>query len=90
VSESPRGPPIESERDDLELVWTELRVVDPGERRESRSRLCLARGRGLQCLFTFDLWPEDAERLTPVWEGVLRSLRLDLKLEDPARGRRLE
>jgi hypothetical protein len=84
------GPPVESERDDVELVWTELRVVDAGERRESRARLCLARGRGLQCLLTFDFWPEDAGRLTPVWEGVLRSLRLDLQLEDPTRGRRLE
>lgn len=84
------GAPIEGAREDLELVWMELRLVDPGEHRQCRSRLCLARGREIQCLITFDFWPEDAERLTPVWDGVVASLRVEVDVEDPTGGRRLE
>ena len=84
------GAPVEVTREELELAWTELRLVDPGERRQARSRLCLARCRGIQCLTTFDFWPEDSERLIPVWDGVLSSLRLDVDVEDLRRGRRLD
>lgn len=84
------GPIVETVCAGLESAWTELRVVDPGERRESRCRIGLARGRGIQCLITFDFWPEDAERLIPVWNGVLGSLRLGARVEDPTRGRRIE
>lgn len=84
------GPVIEATRDDLEIAWIELRVVDPGENRESRSRTCLARGRNLQCLLTFDFWPEDAARLSPVWDAVLDSLKLGVEVEDPTRGKRIE
>lgn len=84
------GSVVETVRDGLELAWTELRVVDPGERRESRCRLGLARGSDIQCLITFDFWPEDAGRLIPVWDGVLSSTRLGVAVEDPTRGRRIE
>lgn len=64
-------------------------MVDEGEHCEARSRLGLARGNDLQCLITFDFWPEDAERHVPVWDAVLRSLRLGIRVEDPTRGRRI-
>ena len=84
------GPVHETARDGLTLAWIELRVVDPGEHRECRSRMCLARGYGVQGLITFDFWPEDEARVSPVWEGVLGSLRLGAPVKDPTRGKRIE
>lgn len=83
------GPVHETTREGLTLAWTELRVIDPGEHREGRSRMCLARGIAVQCLITFDFWPEDEARLSPVWDGVLGSLRLGVPVEDPTRGKRI-
>ena len=87
IATSPR---VEAARDGVELAWAELRVVDPGERRESRSRVCIARSRRMQCLITFDFWPEDAERHEPVWGAVLSSLELGVEVADPTLGRRVE
>ena len=82
--------PVQERRlEGLTLAWTELRVVDPGEHRECRSRMCLARGDRVQCLITFDFWPEDEARVTPVWDHVLGSLRLGVRVDDPRRGRRI-
>jgi hypothetical protein len=83
-----QGPVIEEIRPRLQLAWTELRLIDPDERRESRSRVCVARGSNVQSLITLDFWPEDEERLSPVWEVVLSSLELGLSLDDPSRRRR--
>ena len=83
------GPVRETLLGGLSLAWTELRVVDPGEHRECRSRMCLARSDRVQCLITFDFWPEDEARLTPVWDHVLGSLRLGVRVDDPERGRRI-
>jgi len=85
-----RGPTIQTRRGDLEFAWTEQRVVDAGERREARCRMCLVRGDGVQCLISFDFWPEDEARLHTVWETMLDSLRLNAPVEDPTRGKRIE
>lgn len=85
-----QGPVIEVTRDGLELVWTELRVVDPGEGRQAVSRLCLARGANVQALITLDFWPEEEARVSPVWGGVLSSLELGVHIEEPTRRRRLQ
>ena len=71
-----RGEAVYLKRGDLEIAWLETCFVDPGEHREARSRCCLARRGNIQPLFTFAFWPEDAERVTPVWDEVLRTLRL--------------
>lgn len=84
------GPVVATTREGLEIAWIETRVVDPGEAREARSRTCLARGNNLQCLLTFDFWPEDAARWSPVWDHVRGSLRLGVEVEDPTRGKRIE
>src|SRR2546430_261218 len=84
------GPVRETCPGGLTLAWTELRVVEPGEHRECRSRMCLARGDRVQCLITFDFWPEDEARLAPIWDHVLNSLGLGVRTNDPARGRRIE
>jgi hypothetical protein len=83
------GPVRETCPGGLTLAWTELRVVDPGEHRECRSRMCLARADRVQCLITFDFWPEDEARFAPIWDHVLNSLRLGVRTNDPARGRRI-
>jgi len=85
-----RGAMIEARHGDLDIAWTELRVVDARERREARRRLCLARSDGVQCLITLDFWPEDEARLHTVWESVLDSLKLNARVEDPTRGKRIE
>jgi len=83
------GPMTDASRGGLEAVWTEIRVVDGVERREARCRMCLARAQTVQCLLTFDFWPEDEARLGAVWGGVLGSLRLGAQVDDPTRGRRI-
>lgn len=70
------------ERDGLELIWNEIRCLDPGENREACSRACLARGRNVQPFITIDYWPEHAEKFVPVWDEVLRSLTLGDYIED--------
>ena len=71
-----RSKVVYSKRGDLEIAWLETRFVDPGEKREARSRTCMARRGNIQPLMTFSFWPEDATRLEPVWDELLRSLRL--------------
>ena len=38
----------EVKREDLELAWVELAFVDPLQRRDCRSRMCLGRGCDIQ------------------------------------------
>ncbi len=91
VKKDPRTPFHVSEvhtvqRPDLELAWVEIIFLDPVEKREARSRLCLARGANIQPCITMDFWPADAERVCPVWDEVLRSLQLGVYIKDPTRG----
>ena len=81
-----RGPVHHVRRPELELAWTEFRFFSTNEQREACSRACLARGAGIQPFITLDFWPEDTERLDPVWNEVLRSRRLDEYVKDPTRG----
>jgi hypothetical protein len=80
-----RGEIVYEKRGDLEIAWVESRVMDPGEHREARSRCCLARRGLIQPLFTCAYWPEDEERVTAVWDEVLRSLRLGEYVTLPVR-----
>jgi hypothetical protein len=85
-----KGDVVEEIRSDLELAWLELRVVDPGENREACSRICCARSTlipdvVIQPLMTMDFWPEHADRFSPVWDEVLRSLTLGDWVTDPTR-----
>jgi len=78
-----RSEVVQVERPDLELVWAEVRLLDPGEGREARTRICLARRGTVQALITMDFWPEDAARFGPVWDEALRSLQLGAWVDDP-------
>jgi hypothetical protein len=82
-----RGEIVEEERAGLSLAWAEMKVIDEVERREAFSRICLARGlHNIQSLITFDFWVDDAERMRPVWDEVLRSLEVGWFIADPAQG----
>ena len=80
------GPVIEEVRPHLELAWRERRFLDPGENREARSRAAIARRRGVHPFFTFDYWPEDTPWCVPVWEHIMRTLRVGNYIADPTRG----
>jgi hypothetical protein len=81
-------------RPGMEAVWTEVRRVDPGERREARHRHLFARGKGtdrglerdILTLITMDFWPEDAKQCEAVWKELVRSLRLGQFVADPRKG----
>jgi hypothetical protein len=85
---TPRGETKEIRRQNLEIVWREYRFIDENENREAFSRSCLSRSGTLLPLITFDFWPEDAQRLDPVWQEILQSLRLGQYIKDPRRGAR--
>lgn len=70
----------------LDIAWTEIKFIDPTERREAFSRICLAREANIQSLITFDFWADDRERVEPVWAEVISSLELNLTITDPTRG----
>jgi len=73
-------------RPGLEIVWTEVRWIDPNEQREARTRHLLARAKNIQPFITMDFWPEDARRFNPVWKELLRSLRVGEYVADPRKG----
>lgn len=81
-----RSPIAHVLRPGLEIVWTEIRRTDPEEHREARSRHLLGCGADVSTLITLDYWPEDALQFEPVWDELLRSLRLGEYVADPRRG----
>lgn len=76
------------QQSNLELAWFEASFLDPNEERDARTRACLARGSDIQAFITFDFWPEHRQRIVPVWNEVLRTLRLGEYVSDIS-GRRL-
>ena len=73
-------------QDGVEFAYSEIRHVDPKEKREVCSRLAVARGSGVYCLITFDFWVDDAAKFEPVWEELIRSLTLGMYVTDPTAG----
>ncbi len=80
------GEVVRQRREDLELAWADYSFTDPVEKRGAYTRICIGRGSNIQTLITLDYWPEDAERLMPVWEEVTRSLQLGRYIADPTVG----
>ncbi|AFZ13491.1 hypothetical protein Cri9333_2632 [Crinalium epipsammum PCC 9333] len=81
-----QGEIIKLKRQTARIVWTQIKFIDPVEHRPAYSRICIGLGSGVQCLITFDYWEDDAERLTPVWDTVMKSLVLGLYISDPRTG----
>lgn len=80
-----RGEIVQVKRGDLEIAWLETRFIDPGEQREACSRTCLVRRSHIQALLTLSFWPEDSDRLAPVWDEILRSMRVGEYIAAPYR-----
>jgi hypothetical protein len=73
-------------RPGLDLVWVEETFIDPNESKPARSRIAIVRGTNGHALVTLDFWEEDAGRLLPTWDEVMRSIDMGLKVRDPAMG----
>ena len=71
-----RGDISRMQRGELDIVQLESRYIDEEEHREAIARRLLARRVPIQVFVSFAFWPEDAARLVPVWDEVVRSLRL--------------
>ncbi len=74
--ETGRSPTVSGRRGRLEFVWMDRRFIDSQEQRPAHARTCAARHGDVETLITFTFWEDDAARLTPVWDELLRSLRL--------------
>lgn len=73
-------------RDDVELVWNEIKFIDEKEKRPAFSRHVLARGFDVAALITFSFWEGDEEKYRAAWEELLRSIELGRYVKDPLRG----
>lgn len=80
------GKVVSVPRQDLELAWIESRFFATNENRDAYSRLSIGRAANLQSLITLDYWPEDVERISAVWNEVMRSLELGRIVQDPSVG----
>ncbi|MEO1741788.1 MAG: hypothetical protein AAFR99_08275 [Cyanobacteria bacterium J06629_9] len=78
--------PVKVKRQTARIVWGQSKFIDPDEKREAYSRICIGLGSGIQCLITFDYWVDDAETMVPVWDTVISSLTLGLYIRDPRVG----
>lgn len=83
-----RGQTHSIRRHGLRLAWTELTFTDPVEGRPARSRMLVGLGNNVQCLITLDFWADDAARVAPAWDEVVRTLELGIQIEDPTTGLR--
>lgn len=76
------------QRGNMDLAWMETRYMEAKEKREAIARRCLARALNIQPFISFDYWADDVKRLEPVWNEMLRTLRLGEFVQDPLRGPR--
>ena len=72
-----RGPIHEMRRSTLEMAWIQVDFNDPAEDRLAHSRIGIARGPAAHALLTLDFWPEHIARARKVWDGALKSFKLD-------------
>jgi hypothetical protein len=73
-------------RPGVDLAWAEAAFIDPQEGKPVKSRIAIARGAKCHALITLDFWESDAERVIPVWDEVVRSTDMGLKVQDPTVG----
>ncbi len=72
------------QRPGVEIAWTESSSVENGK--EACSRIAIVRGVNAHAVLTLDFWATDADRLAPVWDEIMRSIDLGLKVQDPTVG----
>jgi hypothetical protein len=73
------------DRPDIDIVWVEQRYVDEDFSRDARRRIGLARGLAI-CLITMNYWTDRAEAIEEVWDEVLRTFVIGIRVDDPTVG----
>lgn len=73
-------------REDIEMVWNEVKFIDVKEKRPAFSRHIMARGFDVAALITFSYWEGDEANYTAAWNELLRSIELGRYVDDPTRG----
>jgi hypothetical protein len=81
-----RGEEHYEKRPGAELIWHESAYIEQNEKREARSRQCVARGPQSHAVITMSYWPEHEKRFLPVWEELLRTLTLGIYIRNPLLG----
>ena len=74
-----------SSRGDLEIAWLEQRYVEAQYKRDARFRVALAKGPAI-CLISMNYWSSRAAGLERVWDEVLRTLVMGMRVDDPTAG----
>jgi hypothetical protein len=85
-----RGPIITMYRHPMEAAWRQMQFVDPLQRQDARTRVCLARGGRTLATIAFDFWAKDEVRFHEMWTTLLETLAVGDYLENPATGRKRE
>ena len=85
-----RGPIVGLFRPPLEAAWRQMRFIDPLQKREACTRVCLARGGVTLATIVFDFWPEDELQLHEAWTTVLETLAVGDYIDDFRTGCRRE
>ncbi len=80
------GEIVRVNRQTAQILWGQIKFIDEEENREAYSRICVGLGSNVQCLITCDYWANEAAKITPVWDVVLKSLTLGLYISDPRTG----
>lgn len=83
---TPHGDVTYVRRPSHEFAWRETRFIDPIEKRDAVSRTLLARAANIQPLITLDFWVDDTAWVDPIWDEILRTLRVGEYIRDPTRG----
>lgn len=85
-----RGPIVTLSRQPMEAAWRQMRFVDPLQRQDAQTRVCLARGGRTLATIVFDFWAKDEVRLHEMWTTLIETLAVGDYIEDPATGRKRE
>ncbi len=76
----------EERRRGAEIVWREMRFVDPTERREARSRMAILRRPPIQAVLTYEFWDGHLSQAAPIWRTALDTMVLGDSIADPRKG----
>jgi hypothetical protein len=84
------GPIITLVRHPLEAAWRQMCFLDPYQRQDARTRVCIARGGRTLATIAFDFWAKDEVLFHEMWTTFLETLAVGDYIDDPTTGRRRE
>lgn len=79
-------PPVISRRDGLQFGWVASKYPDSEAGRMVHSRALVVIGNCVQALITYDCWEDEVEKFAPVWDTLLKTIRLGEFIANPATG----